>query len=1233
MTTVQRSVLVLVAVVAVGCSTETGLDWNQGDGYRWAHVEPGGEDAGFRRLDSSATGVSFVNRLTDEEIGENQTYLNGSGVAAGDVDGDGLTDLYFASLHGPNRLYRNRGGFTFEEITDSAGVVHEGRYSTGTVLEDVDGDEDLDLLVGSVSKGVALYLNDGDGHFTEQSHPPMEVGKGNMTLALADIDGDGDLDLYVANYKERPVEDIYSYEERKRENTVRKIETATGTKYEVVPPFDEHYVVIDEPGKARSRRETGERDALYLNEGNGTFEKVSDLGARFLGPRGKPRGLSLGWGLNASFRDINRDGAPDLHVNNDYWTPDRIWINDGTGVFRAVDSLAIRSSSFSSMTVDFSDFNRDGALDFFVTEMLSPVHSRRLRQVGPHDPFPTTGVGDRPQYNRNSLYLNRGDGTYAEISYFSGMEATEWSWATRFLDVDLDGYDDILVNTGFSYDIQDLGSQIRLGRKMLRTPGNERYITSYPRLRLKNKSFRNQRNLSFSERGEQWGFGTEADVSHGMVTADFDRDGDLDLAVNRLNAAAAIYENITPNDRVAVRLRGKPPNTRAIGARVYLEGGSSELAPQQEAITSGGDYLSGSAPVVMFAADARTEPYTIRVDWPDGTATSVEDVRANRLYEIDQRAASSSTPGSGTPQTEADPLFADVSEKISHRHHESRFDDFSIQPLLPISLSEQGPGISWIDYDADGDDDLLIPSGRGGRLALYENDGGENFSPRELGGLTGTTSADQTSVIGWPTTSGTELVVGRANYEPRDLSVPSALHYSVRGNRVQRQSPIPGILSTTGPLAAADYDGDGDLDLFVGGRFVPTQYPRDATSRLFTNGSGGFSLDAANSQKLESVGMVTGAAFTDVDLDGDPDLVVSRAWDSLMLFENDDGVFTDRTAEVGLDAYSGWWNGVATGDFNNDGRPDLVATNWGTNSPYQVDGGQPIKMYYQDFNGDGRPEIIESYHDPGVGGYVPRRKLPTFMSSPVPIQVKAPNQFARRSLAQLLGGNPDRHLSTKSISTLESTVFLNEGDQFSPRALPPGAQFSAAFHPAVFDFNNDGNEDLFLTQNFFAVRPHLPRLDAGRGVLLRGNGEGDFEAIPGHGSGIKAYGEQRGAAVGDFNNDGKADLAVAQNDHRSRLYENQASSAGIVIRLEGPAANRGAVGASVRLVYPDGSRGPRRTVKAGSGYWSQSSFTQILGYTAIPSRIEVTWPDGRVTTVEVVSKKRRYRVRYAPDGP
>ena len=1221
--------------ILTGCSKHNGgLKWHDKSGYRWATIDPGHGKTGFKELESKETGIDFENHLPDSLIVKNRFLLNGSGVATGDINGDGRPDIYICQLDGPNKLYENMGNMHFKDITDSAGagLAQKGYYSTGAVFADVDGDGDLDLIVTSLNKTNNLYLNDGKGHFHLDKNSGLGISHGATSITLADINGDGYLDLYITNYRRKSARDVFEPKQLSFKNTVEKV----GGIYKLKPRFRPYFTILHPKQGQPTRRKIGKIDELYINKG-GTgkkwrgFRKVKDLKKHFLSSNGKPLGLKPDWGLTAKFYDINGDGLPDLYVCNDYWTPDRVWINQGGSIFRALNTKSIRNFSYSAMSVAFSDINGDGLPDIFVSEMLSPSHQRRLRQSG-SEAF-SSGPGgflNRLQYNRNSLYLNRGDTTFAEIANYSGVAASGWSWASKFMDINLDGYQDLIINTGNWFDLLDMDTQYRTRQEILKGKvKNEDYLLQYPSLKLVNKIYRNNGNLTFTNVSKKWGF-HQKDVSQGLATADFDDDGDLDMIDNRLNQKAALYENTTSAPRIEIRLKGRAPNTQAIGAKLTLTGGT---VPQQRQVTSGGGYESGSAPDEMFAANGAGSFYHLTIRWPDGAKTRMDSIKANRIYEIDEPNSVNVTVQS--PQINnkknQNTIFEDVSGKVSYTHHEDVYPDFKIQALLPERLSKEGPGVAWIDYNRDGNEDLFVASGRGGTTGILKNTGNGTFKHIRLPDISRTAPGDQTSIIGWNTQKSTYIVVGSANFEQKNAQVPSAYIYRISSSDHVSEQEIPGVPSTTGPLAAADYNGDGTVDLFIGGRFLPYFYPMKATSRLYKNENGHFVRDKANAGVFKDIGMVTSAVFCDINGDGKPDLILATEWGSIKIFINNNGIFRNETKKWGMNKYDGWWKGLAVGDFNNDGRMDIVATNIGMNNSYrsELTKGHPLKMYYGDFNGNHHIDIIESYYDSTLHGYVPRRRAYIFNSVvPSVVQnVKSNKQYAHSTLKELLGSSLNL-MSYKKINTLKSMVFINEGSHFKAEPLPQKAQLSADFDAGVADVNNDGNEDIFLSQNLFALPDETPRMDAGRGLWLEGDGKGDFKVISGNKSGIKIYGEQRGAALADFNKDGRVDLAVSQNGGPVKLYLNRTPRRGYRIRLSGPDANKNGIGSSIRLVYKDGSKGPRREIQAGSGYWSQNSAVQVMGAAKKVAKIEVDWFNGTRQLVNITPGKKNYTVSY-----
>ena len=1216
-----------VCGLAVVSAAAADLHWENGAGYRSAALSVPSEGRnGFTRVPGSVSGILFTNVLSTESGVRTQLRLAGSGAAAGDVDGDGWCDLYFCGMEGGNRLFRNLGAWRFEDITAQAGVRCAGQYSTGAVFADVDGDGDLDLLVNSIGGGTRLFLNDGKGHFQEATGRGLLRKHGATTMALGDVDGNGTLDLYVANNNSPTA----LGDEPNTRFTLQGVEgkpvivavdgkPVAGSELMgryAVSPFD------------NSIREYGVADILYLNDGKGYFSPVSWTNGVFLDEEGKtlaaaPRDL----GLSVMFRDMNEDGAPDIYVCNDLFTPDRIWLNDGRGRFRAMSMITVRNSSAFSMGVDFADLNRDGHDDFLVTDMLSRDHPQRMVQAAHMSPVVIRAgeKHERVQLKRNVLQLNRGDGTYAEIAQLSGLEASAWSWATLFLDVDLDGYEDVLVAAGYDRDSMngDVDAEIerRRARGKLSSDEIRRLGLLYPRVPSPILAFRNRGDLRFQEAGREWGF-EWVGVNQGLCCADLDNDGDLDVIVNNLHDEAGVYRNEGTNPRVAVRLKGTGANTRGIGSRIWLYGGAVPVQSQE--MICGGRYLSCDDALRVFAAGGETNRMRIEVRWRSGKRSAVEGVRANREYEIDETEAAGTWDERKPDQK---PMFEDASGLLKHMHHEEPYNDFERQAMLPHKLSQLGPGVSWSDVDGDGREDLLVGSGRGGELEIFLNQGKDQFQRLPMGALLGRAADDQTTVLGWASGDGTRgFLVGEANYETRGTN--GVKRYEMWAGGIQPREVLATGPSSGGPLALGDIDGGGNLELFVGGRVNAGRWPEPASSKLYRIEGGRYVLDEANSQMLEKVGLVSGAVWSDLDGDGYPELILACEWGPVKVYRNERGKLREATQGWGLEAYPGWWNGVAVGDFDGDGRMDIVAANWGRNSKYEKGrtAGQPLRIYYGDWNGDGVIQVMEGYYEGALKKVVPWRGLNSVSRAMPWVRERYPTHaaYSTAGIEEILG----EHFEGAKVwqaAWLETTVFLNRGGRFEPVVLPGEAQYAPAFGVSVGDMDGDGNEDLFLSQNFFGVDEETSRYDAGRGVWLRGDGRGQFEAVPGQVSGVKVYGEGRGSALCDYDADGRVDLVVGQNGAETKLYHNVGAKPGLRVRLAGPPGNPTGVGTVVRLRF--GERwGPAREVHAGSGYWSQDSAVQVLGAPESPTAVWVRWPGGKTQETRIPPGTREIKV-------
>jgi hypothetical protein len=1173
------------------------------------------------------TGIGFSNHAGDSLLLGNRILAQGAGVALGDVDGDGLVDIYLGRTEGPNALYRNLGGWRFEDITTRSGTALGDRFTTGTVFADMDGDGDLDLLVNALGGPNALLLNDGTGYFVEDTtYPGRASHAGATTTTVADVDGDGWLDIFTANYKAYTMQDSLPPQVIAFDQIVR--ETAP-KQFEVRPQYQRDYRVlhrVDLRGVSLVQR--ADPDDFLLNRRGAGFERIPLTADRFRDEAGRTLPYEPeGFGLAAKFADIDGDGDPDLYVANDFEDPDEFWINDGRGFFRLIAPTAQRTTSNSTMAIDFADVDRDGRPDLFQVDMLGSDSRQLKTQMPTHTALPKQPgvIDDRPQMQRNTLFLNRGDRTFAQVAEYAGVTGSGWSWSTLFTDVDLDGWEDILVGTGHPWDLMDADTQQRLRNRLVGVDWR-RTRWEFPPLKLPNVAFRNRGDLTFEDDSKAWGFGVEDDISHGMAIADLDGDGDQDVVVNRLESPAAVLRNDSPAPRIVVQLIGDAPNTGAIGSKIRILGGPVPV--QEREVSAGGLYLSHSDLRQTFATGS-ADTVTIEVEWRDGRRTAIHGARPNRVYQITTATATAAPASPGTaPVT---PLFEDWTAALGHRHVDSVFNDYGRQLLLPNGLSQLGPGVAWTDIDRDGDEDLAIGTGRGGRLAFYRNDGGRLVPATADGPVA---ADDQAGLIALPDGAGaTRLLAGVTSYErnpgPQLLAVPPVRQFLWAAGRL-RPGPdlgLPGDSSSVGPIAAADYDLDGDLDVFVGGRVSPAAYPASPSSQLFRNEAGRLVLDQDNSRLLARNGMISAALFADVDGDGDSDLLLALEWGPIRLLLNDHGRFSPAPESWGLSDLYSRWNGLAAGDLDGDGRLDLVATSWGRNTGFQADSTHPLLLYFGPFGSRGETEMLLARHDPRLGAVAPFGTFGRvgYAIPSITQRLRTYHAWADATIEQVLGPDAGRAVTFGS-TTLDHLALLNRGDHFEARPLPREAQFAPAFYAGVADFDGDGAEDVFLSQNFFATEISIPRLDAGRSLLLRGDGRGGLTPVPGQESGLMVYGEQRGAAYSDLDGDGRLDLVVSQNAAATRLFHNTGATPGLRVRLAGPAGNPDGIGAQIRVVYGE-PMGPVREVHAGSGYWSQNGAVQVFGLSSQPTAVWVRWPGGKITTTPVPSGSREVTVR------
>ena len=1173
--------------------------------------------AGFSIVDAPAAGLDFTNPAPASRHLTNQIPLNGSGVALGDIDGDGRPDVVLGGLQGAGRVFRNEGSWRFTDATGSSGIAWDGVDVTGVLLADLDGDGDLDLVANSLGAGTTTWFNDGKGRFTRGQ--VLNARRAGMSLAAGDLDGDGDLDLYVANYRGVTVRDDpggrYTVKDEGGGPRV--------THYNGRPTTDEDLAGRFSVGPA-GVVENGEPDVLLLNDGKGRFTPAGWSDGTFLDEDGAPlSGPLFDWGLSVAIRDLTGDGLPDVYVCNDFESPDRFWVNrtrpGGPLRLQAASLLALRNTSAFSMGIDAADVDRDGLMDFFVADMLSRDPRRRAVQVAGLPPsMAQPGVfEDRPQFSRNTLHRGLGGGAFAEVGRMAGVAASEWSWTPLFLDVDLDGWEDLLVSNGHELDMMDIdvsndAEKAKASRRM--SPADQLALRkAFPRLNTPNAAFRNLGGLRFEDASRAWGFDVPQ-VAHGMAAADLDDDGDLDLVVNNLNAAPTLYRNNADAPRLAVRLAGLPPNTHGIGAQVRVRGGPVPV--QWQEMVAGGRYLASDAPLRAFAA-GQAQALDVEVTWRSGKVTHARQAKPGQTLVVREADAS---PGTGGPDP-SPPWFEDVSDRVPFRHHEAPFDDLVRQPLLSRNGSQQGPGVTWADVNGDGHDDLVVGTGAGGLPGLFAGDGKGGFQRWLDAPLHKPVGRDLTAMLWFPPV----LLAGASNHE--DGATNGGC---LRIMDLARRASGDAVLNqgvTAGPLAMADADGQPGLELFVGGRAIPGSFPL-ATDSLVLRATGGRFVPV---QRIPSPSPVNDALWVDLDHDGLSELVIATEWGPVRVLALHQGRWVERTREWGLDQRTGWWGGLAAGDLDGDGTLDLVVGNAGLNLfPSAPQASRPRRLHVVAGEPGAAPVTVETVTgEDGVER--PVRRLDSIAAALPWLRERFPTHaaFGAASARDILAP-PARTLATLEATCAEPLLLLNRGGRFEARPLPVEARSSPVFGVGVADLDGDGHLDVVLSQNFFPVHPEEGRQDGGCGVVLQGDGRGGFKAIAPTTSGFVLHGEGRGLATGDFDADGRIDVAAAQNGAALRLFRNARATPGLRVTLAGGPDNPSGIGAIVRWVA--GSKpGPWHLAPMGGGWWSSPSPTLVLATGGAQGHVEVRWPGGRTTRTEVPAGARSAEAR--PPAP
>ncbi len=1079
----------------------------------------------FALLPSSSTGVNFRNDLEEDVSDETKNvlsfdyYFNGAGVAIGDINNDDLPDIFFSGNEVNNRLYLNKGNMQFEDISEKAGINVGKKWSNGVTMADVNGDGQLDIYTtqgGSKhtpwsDKKNLLFINNGDLTFTESA---KEYGLDDDNIgtqsAFFDYDKDGDLDCFILNE----------------------------SKYTLVV---HDQIFKDLKIKGNLERASSQ---LYRND-NGKYTNVTKEAGM----------LQYGFGLGLAVSDINDDGWPDVYVANDYSVPDFVYMNNGDGTFTDKVKDMTKQISFYSMGIDIADMNNDGLKDIAVVDMAADDHIRDKTLMASMD-IPTFWyyINTRNyhyQYMFNAMQINNGNGTFSNISNMAGVSRSDWSWASLLADFDNDGYKDFFVSNGYKRYARDNDFRIAMAKAKEANGGSvpfedrQKFYDMMPSIKLPNRMYRNDGNLHFESIEEEWGT-AQPSFSNGAAYADLDLDGDLDLVVNNVAMEAFIYKNNADsradNHYFRVKLKGAnskmPINLSQV--TIHYDG---KIQIQELMNTRG--YESAVEDVLHFGMGKYSKIDKVEVKWADGKTQTLENVKTNQVLTIVYDAANSvainkeKTTNTFITKKEARALG------VEFLHVENEYDDFAKEILLPQRQSTHGPHISVADVNADGLDDFYVggAAGQNGLLYLQQKNGSFAFDPESQVWALDKNSEDMGSLFYDADGDGDlDLYVisgGGGEFAPDAPELLDRLYINVGEGKFQKlKQGLPEIYASGSRVKAADYDNDGDMDLFVGGRGVPGKYPYASRSYILEFDKFKYKdVTADIAPELMQPGLVTDFEWIDFNNDKQMDLVVVGEWMPISFYKNDGGKFTNATEAMGTDHLKGWWYSIAAADIDNDGDLDLICGNLGTNSKFSASQKKPFNVFSDDFDKNGSCDIVLSKEYNGK--LVPARGRQCSSEQMPFIKEKFPTykEFASADIEDILGKdklNKSLHLQ---VTDFESKVLINNGNgTYTAQSLPAIAQMAPINGIIVQDVNKDGKLDLITAGNMYNTEVETPRYDAGTGLVMLGDGKGNFNALKPGDSGF--YTQDN---VKDINwikqKDGKALIAVAVNNGPMQFFE------------------------------------------------------------------------------------------------